>query len=704
MSIVASVGSLKTYFNKMKKETAGYQILFLTGSCVLGYEILLTRAASAFFQYHFAFLVLSIAMFSLFASGVFYQRLKKPISERRIRQSLWAFFGLLLLSPVLFYAAMPVLLLQAGLLLFGFAVLFWGSLITLHYLRQADETGRAYAFNLFGSALGAALATVSLILASPALGLIVLGALSAVIIFLQFRRLGPLVGMMALLAMSAGLAVYLPRAPDVLWERWNSFSYVKVINALGPVVWGSHNHPQPPSLDLLIDSSADTAILTGLGTQSRNDVAKDIAEDITHVGYTFAPQPLDVAIVGTGGGRDVVGAQYFHPRQILAVEINPSIVEAVRRFSPDTYAGVHLVVGEGRATLEKSADRFSIIQFGLVDTWAAISSGTFALSENYLYTREAFVGYLGKLKPEGILSLTRWGAETDHLLSVSWAALATIGADSPRSHILLFEKDAGSPDSLITVLIKRTPWSATEQQRAQELATASGYQLRSYGRPSSRPALDDSPFFFYNSKGSKVILLSISVLTLASMALFFVSKPKNFVWHLPSLVFFGAIGMAYMLVENVLLQKFILLIRDPTLAISTVFLSFLLFSGLGSLCTKRIRFVYSALLVPLLVLFSVVSGPLIAGALTLNWPAKLLLTASCIAPVAFLMGLFFPNGFERIKSSRDGSEGMAWAVNGLFSVIAPPFALLLAATNGFGIVLVVAAGLYSIAYWVGSRL
>src|ERR1700730_549365 len=142
----------------MRKESADHQILFLAGCCVLGYEILLTRTASAFFQYHFAFLVLSLAMFSLFASGVLYQRLKKPIPEWSIRQSLWALFGCLLISPVLFHAAIPILLLQTGLQLFGFAVLFCGSFITLHYLRQADDTGRAYAVNLFGSAMGAGLA------------------------------------------------------------------------------------------------------------------------------------------------------------------------------------------------------------------------------------------------------------------------------------------------------------------------------------------------------------------------------------------------------------------------------------------------------------------------------------------------------------------------------------------------------------------
>jgi len=399
-----------------------------------------------------------------------------------------------------------------------------------------------------------------------------------------------------------------------------------------------------------------------------------------------------------------VGAQFFRPRRILAVEINPSVIEAVKRFSPNTYSGVDLVVAEGRSTLEKSHRTYSIIQFGLVDTWAAVSSGTFALSENYLYTREAFVGYLGKLKPEGILSVTRWGSELDRLLSISTAALATLEVGPPGDHLLVMEKDAGSPYSLITVLIKRTPWSAAQRQRAQQLAGVVGYQVRPYLPPSSRPALDDSPFFFYTAEGSKVLLQSLGGLTIASLILFVIAKPANFDWHWPSLVFFGAIGMAYMLVENVFLQKFILLIRNPTLAVSTVFLSFLVFSGLGSLYCKQIRFAYVTLLMPLLILFSIVSGPLVTAALVLGLGAKMSLTAVAIAPVAFLMGLFFPHGFEQIKASRERSEGMAWAVNGLFSVIAPPVALLLAVTVGFGMVLVVAAALYSVAFWAGSHI
>ena len=125
----------------MRKERAGGQILFLVGSCVLGYEIVLTRAASAFFQYHFAFLVLSLAMFSLFASGVVYQRLTEQTSERAVGRAGGTLFLLLACSPVLFYPAAPILWRQTGLVTFGFAVLFCGSFIALHYLRRAEDTG-----------------------------------------------------------------------------------------------------------------------------------------------------------------------------------------------------------------------------------------------------------------------------------------------------------------------------------------------------------------------------------------------------------------------------------------------------------------------------------------------------------------------------------------------------------------------------------
>src|SRR5262249_59270905 len=99
-----------------------------------------------------------------------------------------------------------------------------------------------------------------------------------------------------------------------------------------------------------------------------------------------------------------------------AVEINPLIDKTIMRekfpelshylyFRPD----VHIFVEDGRSFVRRSRDRYQVIQATLVDTWAATAAGAFALSENNLYTTDAFNDYLTHLTPHGILAFTPLG-------------------------------------------------------------------------------------------------------------------------------------------------------------------------------------------------------------------------------------------------------------------------------------------------------
>src|SRR6185436_6213199 len=69
---------------------------------------------------------------------------------------------------------------------------------------------------------------------------------------------------------------------------------------------------------------------------------------------------------------------------------------------------VEVQVDDGRSFIRRSEEQYSSIQATLVDTWAASAAGAFTLSENNLYTADAFVDYLSHLKPDGVLSMTRW--------------------------------------------------------------------------------------------------------------------------------------------------------------------------------------------------------------------------------------------------------------------------------------------------------
>jgi spermidine synthase len=97
---------------------------------------------------------------------------------------------------------------------------------------------------------------------------------------------------------------------------------------------------------------------------------------------------------------------------------------------------VRLVVDEGRSFLRRSGESYDLVLGTMVDTWAATAAGAFALTENNLYTREAFRDYFARLAPGGVLSLTRWyQTPPDQLLrilSLGRVVLAERGVSDPR--------------------------------------------------------------------------------------------------------------------------------------------------------------------------------------------------------------------------------------------------------------------------------
>jgi hypothetical protein len=167
-----------------------------------------------------------------------------------------------------------------------------------------------------------------------------------------------------------------------------------------------------------------------------------------------------------------------------------------------------------------------------------------------------------------------------------------------------------------------------------------------------------------------------------------------------TLAYFGMIGLAYLLVEIPLLQRFILFLGQPAYAMATILFTLLLFSGLGSQVSQR---------APLPASLAILAGLLMALpgvlALVFNWalgwelPYRLGITALLLAPVGFLMGVPFPGGINRLLAQRENSQLIpwAWAVNGAASVIASVLAALLALSFGYGWVLRLGALLYAAA-------
>jgi hypothetical protein len=170
------------------------------------------------------------------------------------------------------------------------------------------------------------------------------------------------------------------------------------------------------------------------------------------------------------------------------------------------------------------------------------------------------------------------------------------------------------------------------------------------------------------------------------------------------LLYFGFIGLAFLLVEIPLLQRFILYLGNPAYALTGVLFSILLFSAIGSQASHRISHrIALVALVLLAIITPYVLPNIFAHTLGLPVFSRLMLTTLILAPIGFLMGIPFPAGIQWLQTtSRQGGTTTeralipwAWATNGAASVVSSVLAALLALTFGFSWVLWLGALCYA---------
>src|SRR5207248_868650 len=136
-------------------------------------------------------------------------------------------------------------------------------------------------------------------------------------------------------------------------------------------------------------------------------------------------------------------------------------------FSGRIYADprVHIAVDDGRSFVRRTANRYDVIQASLVDTWAATAAGAYTLTENTLYTVEAFNDYLDHLEDEGVLTITRWIFDGLRLVSLAQEACALRGWDA-ASRLVIVEHDR-----VATFLLKKTPFTDAELAHLADLVS-----------------------------------------------------------------------------------------------------------------------------------------------------------------------------------------------------------------------------------------
>ncbi len=173
-------------------------------------------------------------------------------------------------------------------------------------------------------------------------------------------------------------------------------------------------------------------------------------------------------------------------------------------------------------------------------------------------------------------------------------------------------------------------------------------------------------------------------------------------------VYFLLLGLAFLFVEIAFIQKFILFLSNPLYSVAVVLSGFLVFAGLGSALSESFarRLPWPAIspvtiAVAAIALLSLVYVKLLPGlfAAFIGFPdaARIALSLTLIAPLAFFMGMPFPMGLKRLSRSAPGFVPWAWGINGFASVVSAVLATLLAIEFGFNVVIVLALVLYGLA-------
>ena len=310
-----------------------------------------------------------------------------------------------------------------------------------------------------------------------------------------------------------------------------------------------------------------------------------------------------------------------------------------------THPRVRIAVDDGRSFVRRAPDQYDVIQASLVDTWAATAAGAYTLTENSLYTVEAFNDYLDHLTDGGMLTITRWVFDGLRLVSLAQEVCEARGCSAADQLAIVRQKDVA------TFLFKKTPFTAEEIARLRAVAAqlqfdvlyapgpahgsealqdalVGGTQLGDYARlilaadrhafyaaypQDITPTTDDRPFFFHTTKvesqfqtafgrsmlfgnglsalltlmaisGALVVLFVVGPLVVVGRGASSSERPRGWMaW----LAFFGALGAGFMLIEVAVLQRFVLLLGHPVYSLTVTLFSLLLGTGLGAAWSRR---------------------------------------------------------------------------------------------------------------------
>ena len=541
---------------------------------------------------------------------------------------------------------------------------------------------------------------------------------------------------------------------NIEYSRWSALSKIDI--ALAPEVGWKR---------LWIDGGTNESALMefdGHYGSHRVNLLNKLSIAIPHRIKTNA----DVAIIGSSGGREVLIALNNRPHSVDAIEMDPTIAEIVTQTYGDYIGGifndprVNFVCDEGRSYIKRSRKQYDIIQQVNNFTPIAMASGAINVSESYLLTLDAFEDYWKHLKPDGMIVFNRHNSFKIAVMAQEFLYgknldpsrhLVVIEAEDRLNNSLYIKKSAFTPEELrqISDFSRESNCSVLYSQEMQD---ESNWYVQLLHKKEVKKFLaltgvnlevptDNRPFFEHIERWGKidtsdpriprdllwidgvkklgnristadltfvVLLIEASLLSILFIFVPLWVQKKNqlrtdvrTVYSL--LGYFFSIGLAFILIEICLIQKFVLFLGVPIYSISAVIFSLLFWSGLGSYFTQRSRSVSrfpSYVLTITLALALLYAGAIFFLSDVLNaflardlW-LRFIVTSLLIAPAGFLMGMLFPFGVRLVDEHAPELIPWVWGMNAYATVIGSIVSVMIAIYHGFTAVFILAACTY----------
>lgn len=763
--------------------------IFYISFSVLTFELLLTRIFSVLMWYHFASLAIGVAMLGLGVGAIiaFIVKNKYIQTFQQIFLTYVLYFLLLhllffllnrnteVIIPYLSYFHQPYFQpFQRGVfftfnskLLLGFVSFYLvilipfvlaGYLISCLFRMYPHDSQKLYYSDMFGAGVASIFLAVFLYFISPMSVFSILSLIGICVYYINTKRklfvYSTILFLLIILYASIGLKkdeIIIARGKlqkNLIWSKWNPFSRVIVyplkdeekVNPFGqsPLYRGYI----PEQWGVLVDDTGYT-----VASEFPDDEKKKDFFRWNIVSLPYVIKKGSTLIIGPGGGKDIncAIAMGINEKDIYAVELNPQVVEAVDNVlgykTGKLYSRVNTYITEGRSFLERNKDKYDVIQATSVYGRIPPASGIFTFAEDNLYTLEAFITYLNRLKDDGYLVLSRFIYEKTipKMLLLSINALKNLGYEKPESSIFL-AKERG----LASLIVKKGPLTVDEVNRLKDFCKIRGIDVlyEPYGDYENLYKdvvvnntlgtlilpTDDKPFYYYNftkkefvkslifgndsfeERGIGILRLFTIISILFSLLVLFLpifirARAKiNINMKILMGVFFALVGLGYILIEIVLIKNFTLFLETPVYSMIFVVGSMLVSSAFGSLYSKKIIKDYRDLkgfflvLILLILLVSFLSGK-INEWIFLPFFLKVFISIFIVGSLGFFMGMPFPVTLKYFGHFEERFVAWALSINSVFSVIGSFITLMFVVNIGYTYTFLVGFFIYLFAYF-----